>query len=283
MTASPDSPAPHFPPFECAGLLSAEDHGDWRDELTKDGFYVVKEAIPREEALDLRDQAHHWLESFGLGYQRGDVSTFVREKLPVDMKGGMLHGYGIAHESWIWSTRLAPGVVSAFSKVWGTDELITSFDGACIMLPHRTDVTGDGKWQHIDQSPARNGFYCLQGIVNLGENGPSDGGLMVLKGSSLLMEKYFDAIGRSDLASRTWDVCMAPARFLSEEDRATRAEAFAAHRGTTHVPFASIFSRPHEPKIRHETGLPDPLDTDIPKNPVVPTKRVLQLVGIEAY
>ena len=52
------------------------------------------------------------------------------------------------------------------------------------------------KWHHIDLNPSRVGFHCAQGIVNLNENGPDDGGLVVMKGSSKLMKQFFDETGR---------------------------------------------------------------------------------------
>ena len=39
-------------------------------------------------------------------------------------------------------------------------------------------------WSHVDQSPLKTTFDCVQGILNLLPNGPEDGGLMVLDGSS---------------------------------------------------------------------------------------------------
>lgn len=39
-------------------------------------------------------------------------------------------------------------------------------------------------WAHVDQSPLNTGFECVQGILNLLPNGPEDGGLLVLQGSS---------------------------------------------------------------------------------------------------
>ena len=45
------------------------------------------------------------------------------------------------------------------------------------------------------QSQYRKGFYCLQGIANLNECGPEDGGLMVLDGSHRLIEKFFEIHG----------------------------------------------------------------------------------------
>lgn len=38
--------------------------------------------------------------------------------------------------------------------------------------------------------------------MNLNENGPEDGGLMVLKGSAKLFKEFFDIEGRSEI--RTW-------------------------------------------------------------------------------
>jgi hypothetical protein len=52
----------------------------------------------------------------------------------------------------------------------------------------------------------------------------------------------------------------------------------------THAPFKDIFLRAHEPKVRTETGLADPLDTGVPRNPVdVKDEAVLKLVGALPY
>jgi hypothetical protein len=40
-----------------------KEFGDFRDELTKNGFVVVKGAIPREKALQYADKMHSWLEN----------------------------------------------------------------------------------------------------------------------------------------------------------------------------------------------------------------------------
>lgn len=36
--------------------------GDFRDDLTKDGFAIVKGAIPPEKALKYADEMYSWLE-----------------------------------------------------------------------------------------------------------------------------------------------------------------------------------------------------------------------------
>lgn len=83
-----------------------------------------------------------------------------------------------------------PGVIEPFAKLWGTDELLVSFDAVNITLPGRTDVKWT-PWPHIDQSPTRKGLVCAQGIINLSEAGPMDGGLQLLQGSSELFERFF--------------------------------------------------------------------------------------------
>lgn len=82
------------------------------------------------------------------------------------------------------------GVVEPFAKLWGTDELLVSFDAVNITLPHRTDVKW-APWPHVDQSPTRNGLACVQGLINFSEAGPRDGGLQLLVGSSALFERFF--------------------------------------------------------------------------------------------
>jgi hypothetical protein len=50
----------------------------------------------------------------------------------------------------LWDLRCEQGIIDAFAKIWGTDQLITSFDGGSIMLPNRTDVADGGKWEHME-------------------------------------------------------------------------------------------------------------------------------------
>lgn len=38
-------------------------YGDFRDQLTRDGFAVVKGAIPREKALKYSEEMYSWLEN----------------------------------------------------------------------------------------------------------------------------------------------------------------------------------------------------------------------------
>ena len=86
-------------------------------------------------------------------------------------------------------------MIEKFEELWGTKELLVSFDGANIAIPVNGRTQDDvvfKPWAHVDQNPNHRGLDCVQGIMNLNENGPDDGGLIVLKGSSALYTKLFD-------------------------------------------------------------------------------------------
>ncbi|KAL1890763.1 hypothetical protein Sste5346_008088 [Sporothrix stenoceras] len=164
--------------------------GDWRDDFFSKGYVVIKGAIPRERADQYRATAMDWFNKFPFGFDMNDKSTWVQEKLPMMMKGGMILNYCAAHEKWVWDARCEDGVIDAFAKLWGTHELLVSFDAVNVTLPGRTDVQWS-PWPHVDQSPTRRGLACAQGIINFSNAGPKDGGLVLLQGSSELFERFF--------------------------------------------------------------------------------------------
>jgi hypothetical protein len=79
--------------------------GDWRDDFFRNGYAVIKEAIPRERADAYRKKALDWFAKFPFGFDINDCSTWTDEKLPVMMKGGMVLNYCAAHENWVWEAR----------------------------------------------------------------------------------------------------------------------------------------------------------------------------------
>jgi ectoine hydroxylase-related dioxygenase (phytanoyl-CoA dioxygenase family) len=105
----------------------------------------------------------------------------------------MYHGYSVSHEKFVWDARLETGVLDAFSKIWGTSNLLVSFDGINMTLPlPSTKRPKSGRWPHQDQDSRIRGFQCAQGIINLIDNGPQDGGLVVMRGSHNFNDEFFE-------------------------------------------------------------------------------------------
>ncbi|KAG9600373.1 hypothetical protein KCU77_g4713, partial [Aureobasidium melanogenum] len=180
-------------PTTCTLFLRGEDkvhYGDFRDDLIRDGFAVVKGAIPRDRADTYAEKMYSFLEDFGLGFKRDDPSTLHWKHMPIINEKGMCHGYGLPHEKFAWDIRSEPGVVGVFEKVYKTQDLVVSFDGLNFAFPNRTDLEPNNPWPHQDQDPEEPGFRCLQGLVNMLPNGPDDGGLIVCKGAHQASEEF---------------------------------------------------------------------------------------------
>lgn len=69
------------------------------------GWAVVKGVVPREKALSFVDKAYDFLESFGLGFDRNDRSTWQPDNMPHFYKGGLFVNYGSGHEQFIWDIK----------------------------------------------------------------------------------------------------------------------------------------------------------------------------------
>ncbi|GAA82776.1 MFS transporter [Aspergillus luchuensis IFO 4308] len=187
-------PIPSPAPGKLQSIQTQQPHyGDFRDDFFRDGYAVIKGVMSKERASEYQSEALTWLESFGLGFDRNDKSTWKKENLPQSWKGGMYLHFSAAHEKYVWDVRCEPGVIAPFAKLWGTDELVVSFDTVNITLPQSIVGTYDSQpWPHCDQAPERKGLVCVQGIVNLSSAGPDDGGLIVMKGSAPLFDQFFE-------------------------------------------------------------------------------------------
>ncbi|KAJ5497076.1 hypothetical protein N7463_009063 [Penicillium fimorum] len=176
-------------------------YGDWRDDLENQGYAIIKNAIDPERALGYQRKALDWLTSFNLALDLDDPSTWTRENMPVHSKINTFNGYCVTHEKFMWDARMEPKILDAFAKIWGTDELLVSFDALNITLPNRKDKPAQKPWPHVDQSPMRRGLHCVQGVINLSPAGPEDGSLMVFPRSNKATEGFFD----TETDPSTWE------------------------------------------------------------------------------
>ncbi|KAL8279347.1 hypothetical protein RQP46_008159 [Phenoliferia psychrophenolica] len=172
----------------------------WLLDLRQNGYAVIKGAVPRHRADEYASAALDWVESFqALGFKRNDPKTWDAAHLPVHYPQGLFVHYSVTHEAFVWKARQEEGVLQAFTDLWGTDELICSFDAINISLPvgphGRTDIPLTGRWPHQDQNPVKSEFELMQGLIAVTESGKEDGGLIVLKGTHKLHKQFFAETG----------------------------------------------------------------------------------------
>jgi hypothetical protein len=61
-TATATQPTLHLSSSDALKDGAATNYGDWRDDLARDGYAIVKGAIPRERADGYANAMYDWLE-----------------------------------------------------------------------------------------------------------------------------------------------------------------------------------------------------------------------------
>lgn len=180
---------PRFPPGSQESVKYFKDHG----------YVVIADALTQTEVAKALDLTWQYLEKLGTGIDRREPSTWVNERWPTLAHGGIIPSNGIGHSEAQWYIRSVPAVHRSFAAIWGTDDLLVSFDGMALWRPTTLDPawkTNQGAaWLHVDQNAQlRPGFHCAQGMVSLLPMDPSTGGNVLVPGSHI---DHFPAIPRT--------------------------------------------------------------------------------------
>ena len=90
-------------------------------DLQENGYAVIDDVIPQSEC-DLYRQEF-----------RAFHQAFDEADLPMLNFESIIHSYRIGHFETTWNVRLK--VKKVFAEVWGTEKLLTSFDGIALSPP----------------------------------------------------------------------------------------------------------------------------------------------------
>ncbi len=194
---------------EC--YIDFKDLGDKnpKDIIQKYGYAVITNVIGQDKSDQYIGDIWSWLENLvdasgtKSGIDRNNPDTWITyENALANGKTaynwpknsyGIISNHGISHANFVWKARCEPNIKQIYSKIWDSTSLITSFDGACVMLPPSISKTTNTKsWFHFDQSPKSPEFCCVQGFLNLENSGDEDGCLMVYPRSNHYHKKFFD-------------------------------------------------------------------------------------------
>ncbi|GAA5821777.1 hypothetical protein JCM11251_001020 [Rhodosporidiobolus azoricus] len=171
----------------------------WRQALESQGYAIVRGAVPNPAKYT--DAAKEWASQFG--WREADRATWKQECLPI-VDSGLVNEYSVSHERWVWEARMELKVREVFEELWGTKELLVSFDAVNFSLPvgphARNDIEPSKPWPHIDQQPTPTDrphlqFELAQGLLAMTPSGPDDGGLVLLTKSHNLVKRFFDETG----------------------------------------------------------------------------------------
>lgn len=136
---------------------------DW-DFWTTNGYVVIKNAVPRDQALRLAG----YLWEFE-GKDPNDKSTWYR-KPNVDMQMKELVNTGmveIYNHQYLWDNRQYPTVHQAFADIWGTERLWVTIDRANLNFPLAPGFEYKGfiHWDYDPETRPQN----VQGVLALAD------------------------------------------------------------------------------------------------------------------
>lgn len=168
--------------------------------LAENGYAVVGGVASPEEIAEARQLFWNFLEKETL-MRREDPSSWTDDNFTKigSARSGIISYRGIQHSDVLWFVRCLPLVKRAFQQVWGTDDLIVSYDGGNIFRPwHLKESDTYSKthagWYHVDQGKLQPGFQCVQGLVTLKDVNASTGGFCCIPGS----HHYHDQVLQSN-------------------------------------------------------------------------------------
>lgn len=185
-------PAPKY--VEVPRFDAIRDANRSRDFFDDHGFVVFRAAASAELKTGW-DLFWQYLEGLGTGIDRRRPSTWGEARWPMSHQEiGLMVFFGIGQSDFMWYLRGLPHVKAAFAALWGTDDLLVSFDGSVVFRTQDpTLVPTDGYWWHVDQSPRlMPNADCVQGILAMTASDPDVGGLVLVDGSHRHFPSFYE-------------------------------------------------------------------------------------------
>lgn len=143
--------------------FSVEDTVEWKNYLDTEGYVVIHDAISEGDgntAINMfKDEITHVSPRFNWD----DTKTWITENSPMIWSKSSVVFNGFGQSDCNWFLRLNSKTKQAFSVVYDTDQLATSFDGFSMFL---SDTQKSVSWLHQDQRVSDK-RYSIQGILNL--------------------------------------------------------------------------------------------------------------------
>ena len=160
------------------------------EQLATKGYAIIENVLSPDEIELAKEYFYNWIYS---------SPQLIKLHPTIDPHGIFKFGE-VGHQKHAWFIRTRDAVQAPFREIWGTDELITSFDGSC-WIPSGMKKK-DNIWTHTDQAPNNSDFQCVQSFVALTENKSRT--LVVYEGSHLLHAEYVKSRGLT--GTKNWQL-----------------------------------------------------------------------------
>lgn len=183
-----------------------------RERVESEGVVVIPGVLKPQECEAARDGAWNMVETltqrFAVPVSRQDESTWKSFYDLMPMHGMLLQHWRVGHAQWVWDIRQNPRVVDVFAQIWGTEDLLVSYDGVSFAPRHEVTKRGHYKqndWFHSDQNYEDTGLECVQGWVTTNDVRTGDATLTYFSNSHKLHGDFAKAFPESvEKSKRDW-------------------------------------------------------------------------------
>lgn len=158
-------------------IFKNKNHERIKEELNTNGYIILRNILNDDEIQEYKNEFFNWYNNV----------TDLKKLHNIIEYNGIFKFHEVGNQRFAWLVRTNQKIINIFKDLWQTDELVTSFDGACY---YPTDyICSERYWTHTDQSSRKKGIHCYQSFISLTNN--EERTLQLYKGSNLLHEDYF--------------------------------------------------------------------------------------------
>lgn len=146
-----------------SNTFDVSDHKNWLIHLEEEGFVVLHNIISSEDAELATEMFKKEFCSVSPRFNWEDKNTWLPDNCPMiwNKSSVVYNGFGQSDSNWFIRTNSY--TKQAFSYVYGTDDLVTSFDGLSLFL---SDTQKSTSWLHQDQRPSDDRL-SVQAVLNI--------------------------------------------------------------------------------------------------------------------
>ena len=171
-------------------------YADAFESLKEKGYAVIENVVPADLCVSVHSRIKTFLAEAGVetGASAVKMGSYPNSRGIVQhLEGGQMQA--------ISDVRMSAGVEDVFASMYGTNDLMCSFDGFCWMP--RNYIASSRSWLHVDQSHRKPGRRCIQAYVNVTDScDAASGSLYVVPGSH---KKHFEFAERPACAANGKD------------------------------------------------------------------------------
>lgn len=158
--------------YDCSKYLTTKEK--LKETLEEYGVAIIPNVLNQDECNGMINDMWTYLEYITQNWKypikRNDEESW-EEIYKLTNDSLLFQFWNIGHSQMSWNVRQNPKVVDIFSYFWNVkpEDLLVSFDGASIQLPHEIIVCNylekSGKMYHTDQSYINSSFKYLQSWI----------------------------------------------------------------------------------------------------------------------